>query len=76
MGEIELKLALVVDTDPKSSLESSVQVGDIFTIEPVGDHIYIIKTAPIVDDVFQNGAGDPLTLQEKQQIIQKLSHSS
>lgn len=72
--EKKIGMALVLDTDLNSGDDYSVQVVDIKSIMPLGDNFYLIQTSTFNDTVINNGAGIPLSLEQKHKILSILSN--
>lgn len=74
MSVRDIKLALVVDTNAIAYDEASnnVQVVDIKGIQPVGLNLFIIQTKPFDDAMLIRGAGETLSRDQIDHIIQIL----
>lgn len=66
----EIRLALVVDS-ADSYDGSSVQIVDLTSLIPIGNHTYIIRTKPFDDSKLENGAGEFIPRNEIYNLIQK-----
>ena len=67
----EVRLALVVDS-ADSYDGSNVQIADLTSLIPIGNHTYIIRTKPFDDIKIQNGAGEFISRNEIYHLLHNL----